>query len=72
MKKHIGITVLGLILSVNAIAATPFTYLSCKQIIKENKSASGAFSPDEQPHLSIGSYNGHISVSYTHLRAHET
>tara|TARA_Y100001970_G_C13741046_1_gene606195 strand:+ start:140 stop:637 length:498 start_codon:yes stop_codon:yes gene_type:complete len=60
MKKLLGIVVLGLILSVNAIAATPFTYLSCKQIIKENKSASGAFSADEQPHLSVGSYNGHI------------
>ena len=43
MKKLLGIIVLGLLLSGNAYAATKYTYLSCKAIIKKNNSKDAAF-----------------------------
>ena len=55
--------VLGLLLSGNAIAATPFTYLSCKQIIKVNNSTHEAFVPQNE-WLKIGAYNSHIFYKF--------
>jgi hypothetical protein len=69
MKKLLGIIVLGLLLSGNVIAATPFTYLSCKQIIKENKSED-AFG--KQEFLNKGKYASHILYKFKDLKKKTT
>ena len=63
MKKLLGIVVLGLLLSENAYAATKYTYLSCKAIIKKNDSKDAAFSSNND-HLKIGSNNGHYFYKF--------
>ena len=65
MKKLLGIVVLGLILSVNAIAATSFTYLSCKQIVKDNKSEDEF---GKQGFLNNDKYVSHIFYKFKHLK----
>ena len=65
MKKLLGIIVLGLLLSGNAIAATPFTYLSCKQIVKDNKSEE-EFA--KQDFLNNGKYVSHMFYKFKHLK----
>ena len=69
MKKLLAILVLGLLLSENAFAATKFTYLSCKQIIKENKSEDDF---GKQDFLNNGKYASHIFYKFKHLKKKTT
>ena len=69
MKKLLGIVILGLLLSGNAIAATPFTYLSCKQIVKDNKSEDDF---GKQDFLNNGKYSGHIFYKFKDLKKKAT
>ena len=69
MKKILRILVLGLLLSGNAIAATPFTYLSCKQIVKDNKSEE-EFA--KQDFLNNGKYVSHIFYKFKDLKKKTT
>ena len=70
IKKLLGIVILGLLLSGNAYAATKFTYLSCKQIIKENKSENIVWKPNN--YLSIGRYTSHIFYKFKDLKKKTT
>jgi len=63
MKKLLGIVVLGLLLSGNAYAATKFTYLSCKKIIKKNNSKAKQFSVNND-YLKIGANNGYYFYKF--------
>ena len=66
MKKLFStILVLGLLLSGNAKAATPFTYLSCKQIVKDNKSEDWF---GKQDFLNNGKYVSHMFYKFKHLK----
>ena len=57
--------VLGLLFSGNAYAATPFTYLSCKQIVKDNKSEDEF---GKQDFLNNGEYASHIFYKFKDLK----
>ena len=55
--------VLGLLLSGNVYAATKFTYLSCKKIIKKNNSKAKEFSVNND-YLKIGANNGYYFYKF--------
>ncbi len=63
MKNLLGLVFLSLLLSGNAYAATKYTYLSCKAIIKKNDSKDAAFSSNND-HLKIGSNNSHYFYKF--------
>ena len=69
MKKAILILVLGLLLSMNVYAATPFTYLSCKQIMKDNLSNDDF---GKQDFLNTGKYASHIFYKFKDLKKKTT
>ena len=63
MKKFLNFLVIYLLLCSNTYAATKYTYLSCKAIIKKNDSKGAAFSSNND-HLKIGSNNGHYFYKF--------
>jgi len=65
MKKLLGILVLGLLLSSNAYAASKFTYLSCKNIIFDNRS-KGEYKDSEL--YKIGKYIGHSFIKFKNVK----
>ena len=69
MKNLLSIIVLGLLFSGNAVAATPITYLSCKQLIKDNKS-EGAFG--NLDFLNVGNYASHIFYKFKDIKKKTT
>ena len=70
MSYILKILVLFLILPGISKAATPFTYLSCKQIIADNKSTHKAFIKER--YLNIGRYTGHIFYKFKDLKKKTT
>ena len=71
MKKLLGIVVLGLLWCNLSLAATKFTYLSCKAIIHTNNSKEPAFD-SQREHLKVGSYNGHIFYKFNDIKKKTT
>ena len=69
MKNLLSIIVFGLLFSGNAVAATPITYLSCKQLIKDNKS-EGAFG--NLDFLNVGNYASHIFYKFKDIKKKTT
>ena len=69
MKKFLMFAVLSLIFSLNAVAATPFTYLSCKQIMKDNLSKDDF---GKQDFLNNGEYASHIFYKFKDLKKKAT
>ena len=69
MKKFLVFAVLSLIFSLDAIAATPFTYLSCKQIMKDNLSEDDF---GKQDFLNNGEYASHIFYKFKDLKKKTT
>ena len=69
MKKLLVFGLLSLIFSVNAVAATSFTYLSCKQIVKDNLSEDDF---GKQDFLNNGNYASHIFYKFKDLKKKTT
>ena len=70
MKKLLGLMVLGLMLSSNvSLAATKFTYLSCKSVVLTNES-KGKYKDSE--FLKKGSYVGHFFFKFKDVKKKTT